>query len=308
MLEAMLGEGKPLTLYGAIRLPKETDRTLPLSLWQRPWERQDAPGIHLRAPLGIDFNAGGQLLFTQAALRIYSPPSTDWQAQNGTFTPMNGYVGRLSIPSANIEVDLSADLEWGVPRAFLYARCEGVTLGKLTQLADLAGTSAISSVLPEPLRAAADALDRLELMDVSLNLRMKNLTPTVEGLTFTVGMPGLVWKVWEDQIVVRNIACRFEVRGTAPQSSLAVTLMGTIEIEGVPISVMARSAGGFSLYAKLEGEQTIPLEKLMKTYAPGVPPPSDLTVKTLTPARSSRTSTARERRRPRSWPTACARA
>lgn len=281
VLEAMLGDGKPLTVYGAIRLPKVTDRTLPLTLWQRPWERPEAPGIHLRAPLGIDFNVGGKLIFNQAALRIYSPPSTDWQEQNGTFTPKHGYAGRLSIPSANIDVDLSADLEWGLPRAFLYARCQGVTLGKLTQLADLAGTSAISSVLPEPLRAAADALNKLELLDVSLSVRRKVQTATVDGLTFTVGMPGLVWKVWEDAIVVRDISCRFEVRGTAPQSTLAVTLMGTVEIEGVPLSVMARSANGFSLYAKLEGAQTIPLEKLMKTYAPGVPPPSDLTVKTL---------------------------
>jgi hypothetical protein len=281
VLEAMLGDGKPLTLYGAIRIPKPTDRTLPLTLWQRPWERPDVPGIFLRAPLGVGFNAGGKLLFNQTALRVFSPTSTDWQSQNDTFKPMHGYVGRLSIPSANIEVDLSADLEWGVPRAFLYARCEGVTLGKLTQLADLAGTDAISAVLPEPLRAAADALNKLELLDVSLNLRAKNLTPTVDGLTFTVGMPGLVWKVWDDQIVVRDISCRFEVRGTAPQSSLAVTLMGTVVIEGVPISVMARSASGFSLYATLDEAQTIPLAKLMKTYVPDVPPPSDLTVKTL---------------------------
>jgi hypothetical protein len=281
VLEATLGEGQALMVHGTLVLPQVTDATPPLLGWERPWDRPDAPGIHLSAPLDLEFNAGGKLRLHQTALRVYSPPSTDWQASHGTFRPLHGYVGRLSIPSANIDLALSADLEWGLPRAFLFARCQGVTLGKLTQLADLAGTEALSAVLPEPLRAAADALDRLELIDVSFNLRSRGAVPVVDGLCFTVGLPGLVWKVWEDQLVVRDISCRFEVLGTAPRSSLAVTLLGTVEIEGVPISVRARGANGFSLFAKLDGGQTVPLAKLMKTYVPGVPPPSDLTVSTL---------------------------
>ena len=92
----LLGEGKPLTLYGAVRIPQATDRTQPLTLWERPWERPDAPGIHLQAPLGIDLNAGGKLIFNQTALRIYSPPSTDWQTQNGTFQPNRPRTGSIS--------------------------------------------------------------------------------------------------------------------------------------------------------------------------------------------------------------------
>jgi enoyl-CoA hydratase/carnithine racemase len=117
------------------------------------------PGIHLQAPLALDFKVGA-LAFEDAALRIYTPPSTDWQQANPSFQPVYGYTGRLSIASAGITLKLSADLEWGLPRAFLYARGDGVTLGKLSQLVDIAGTDALSSAMPDELKSAVDALAR----------------------------------------------------------------------------------------------------------------------------------------------------
>jgi hypothetical protein len=95
-------------------------------------------------------------------------------------------------------------------------------------------------------------------------------------------MPQLSWKVWDNVLEVKSITCRFDVANPfGGKPSVAVQLMGTLEIEGVPISVVARKDKDWALYAKLDGARTIPLTKLMKTYAPGVPPPSDLTVQTL---------------------------
>lgn len=282
LLEHALGDGKPLLAFGPIRVPRPTDRTVGLELWQRPWDRDDAPGITLKAPLDLRLDAGGKLTLDGVALRVYSPPSTDWMDANDSWKPMHGYTATLAIPSAGVRVDLSADLEWNLPRAWLRADCSGVTLGKLAQLVDLAGGGALSKALPQEIQGAADALGKLELLDVALLLAAKDDVPTVAGVAFTVGLTGLTWKVFGDDLVVRDIRARFETGAlAAPGSSLTASLMGTVDIEGVPIEVIARGGAGFSLWARLAGGKTIPLTGLMKRFAPESAPPSELTVKTM---------------------------
>ena len=281
VLESALRAAQPLTLHGPVQLPRTTDLTTGLTRWQRAWDRPDAPGIHLRALLDLDFKVGN-LVFENAALRIYTPPSTDWQSQNPSFRPAQGYTGRLSIPSAGISLDLSSELTWGMPGAFLHARCEGVALGKLTQLVDLAGTDALSSAMPSELKSAVDALEKLELIDLGVSLATGGSSPVVDAVMVTVGMPTLSWQVWDDHLKVENIKCRFRISnpfGGGP-STVGVTLMGTVTIEGVPVSITAERDGGFVLSAKLEG-QPLPLDALMKTYVPGVPAPAPLTVTRL---------------------------
>ena len=274
--------GKALTLYGAIRVPTQTERTLPLEPGQRQWDRPDAPGIHLLAPLDLDFKLG-KASFSEAVLRVYSPPSSEWMQKNNTFRPALGYQAKLSIPSADIEIDLGADLEWGMPEARLYAKCEGITLGKLADLMDIAGTDGLSASLPKELQKAVEALNGLALTFIALDVGLAGTVPTIGGVTFTIGMPDLEWKVWKDHVVVSDIACRFDIDNPFPTTSgvkpsVGVTVMGTVEIEGVPLFISAQSAHGFTLYAKLDGGKTIPLKKLMQRYLPGVPAPSDLTI------------------------------
>ncbi|HEX8697251.1 MAG TPA: hypothetical protein VF815_00305, partial [Myxococcaceae bacterium] len=298
VLEAALDGAKPLMLYGPVRIPKPTERTQALTRWETVWQRPDAPGLLLKAPLSLDFKVGA-LSFQDAALNIYSPLSTEWQSANPTFTPTHGYTGRLSIASAGINVDLSADLEWGLPKAFLFARCKGVTLGKLNQLVDLTGTDGLSSALPDALMGPVDALDRLELIDLGISLTTSGTTPTVNSIAVNVGMPGLVWKIWDDNLQVENLSCRFRVQNPfgGVKSKVAVTLMGTVRIEGVPISIIAERGldKEYTLYGKVDG-LTLPLGTLMKRYVPSVPPPADLTVNhlglTVSPGRFLSMSTA----------------
>ncbi|HZN94756.1 MAG TPA: hypothetical protein VFB81_18705, partial [Myxococcales bacterium] len=208
-----------------------------------------------------------------------SPHSSDWLAENSTFYPRHGYSGRLSIPGAGIEVDLSAELEWGLPRTYLLAECKGVTLKKLAQLVDLVGGADLASSMPRELQPALDKLEKLELMSLGLKVTLLGLKPVVSEIMVTVGMPDLEWKVWDDHLKIDSIACRFQVN-TATRA-VETTVMGTLEIEGVPLSVTATSGAGFSVYAKLDRPQAIPLEALLKKYAPGLPPPSDLVVNSL---------------------------
>ena len=281
VLQATAGTTGPLTLHGPIHLPLPTDRTLPLTRLQRVWDRPDAPGIHLQAPLPLDFTLGA-LSFRQGTFRVYTPLSTDWLAQNRSFQPRHGYTGRLSIPSAGLEVETSIDLLWNSPSALLHAKCEGVTLARLGQLVDLTGSDTLSSLLPEELGKAMDTLGRLELTALQAHLGLVQATPTLQQLRVTLGLPGLVWKVWDEHLKIEGLSCRFDIsRPFSASRSTSILLMGTVRIEGVPVTVCAESDDGFTLFALLEGAQTVPLASLMKTYAPGIPPPSDLTVNTL---------------------------
>ncbi len=283
MLEGTAGATEPHLLSGPIRLPlpEETTPPLQLEVLQRPWDRPEAPGIHLQTPLSFDFKLG-KLSFGQGAFRIYTPTSTEWLAKNPTFEQRHGYTARMSLPGAGIDVEVSADLQWGAPDALLFARCEGVSLQKLAQLADIAGNGALSAALPQELRSAVEALGRLELTDLQCNVVAVNNVPTVQRLALTLGLPGLVWKVWDEHLKVEGLACRFDVANPfTPQASVSVMVMGTLRIEGVPVSIVAESDDGFTLYARLDGAQTISLQQLMKKYTPGVPAPGELTVNTL---------------------------
>ncbi len=273
-----------LALHGAVRLPTKTGRTRALGLFESPWSRPDAPGLHLRAPLDLDFDLGN-LVLEQTALRIYTPPSNEWMAKNSTFSPRHGYSAQLKIPSADIDIALGADLEWNLPRAKLSARGEGVSLSKLTELADLTGRGSLVSRLPKTIQKAVNGLSKLELTYVALDLILAGMKPTLKGVSAEIGMPGLVWKVWDNKLQVTDMACRFDIAnpfGTGgTKRSVDVTVMGTVIIEGVSIAIMATSRSGFTLYARLTDSETIPLKKLLKSYAPKVPAPADLTVDSL---------------------------
>ncbi|MCG8436265.1 MAG: hypothetical protein MJA83_19785, partial [Gammaproteobacteria bacterium] len=291
VLEYALKDDTALNIYGNIRTPLATDITPALKPRERIWNCPVAPGIHLQAPLNLDFNLG-KMRFSDAMLRIYSPPSTHWLQKNTDFQATHGYDGKLEIPSAGIEIDISADLQWGMPEALFYAQCKGVTLGKLEHLLDIAGTDKLLSHLPKDLQKAVAVLDTLELTSVFMDVGLANEIPVLNGVAFTISMPDLNWKIWKNKLVMENISCRFEIddpfgvykpaaSSKSYTPSITVIASGTVEIEGMPVNVTASSADDFTLYASLGKKQSIPLKKLMQSYTPGVPAPSDLTVDSM---------------------------
>lgn len=288
VLEGILHEGGHLTLHGPIRVPKPTDRTVPLQPLELAWDRPDAPGIHLRADLGVSAKLG-KLVFDQALFRIYSPISGDWLSDNDSFRPAHGYAGRLAIPSAGVEVDLGADLQWSVPDAFLYGLFEGVSLGKLAHLLDLTGEGGLSSHLPAALQAPIDALDKLSLERLALSVGAGGGAPEVSYVAVTVGVPDLDWHVWGDHLVVEDLSCIFEIQtsssagaGGQATSPVTVTLCGTLDIEGFPLTLYATKDGGdFIARAVSDRGIGLPLDKLLKAHGPGVPLPTPLNVDKL---------------------------
>lgn len=284
VLEPLISSSlQPMTMYGVLRSPVAGALTTALLGSQAPWDRSDLPGISLQAPLSLQLQVG-RLVLDQVAFRLYTPLSKEWQAANPSFYPAHGYSARLSIPSAGLTVQLSAEHGWNQPEALLTAACQGVTLGKLAHLVDLTGSGSLSSLLPAELSSAADALSQLQLTSLALAVRLDGTTPSIGMVSVGVGLPGLCWKVLGDSLQVQDLGCRFDVPqpGSAGTGAgTVVTLTGTLLIEGVPLKIEARSDHGFSVYAKLGSAQTLPLASLFSRYAPGLPAPGNLSVSSL---------------------------
>lgn len=294
VVESIFGRSEPLTLYGTIQLPLPGQITPPLGPFKYPWDSDNpVPGIMLQASLGVNWDIGA-LKFQKTVFRIYTPVTTDWFRSNPTYPPFIYYTGSLSIPSADIEVDMGIPVEIGGNELLLLGNFHGVSIGKLAGLLDIAGTSDLISQMPDEIKQAGDALGKLELTHASIDMVFDKTNCGILGVSLTIGMPELNWKIWKDHFEIHNIFCRFDIdfgdnlnvipkvnRPISGKSKITVTVYGTLEIETVPCNVYASSAQGFTVYAELAEKQTIPLKQLMQTYVPGIPAPSDLTINVL---------------------------
>ncbi|MFN8491635.1 MAG: hypothetical protein U0350_28815 [Caldilineaceae bacterium] len=286
ILESTLGQTNPLILYGTIHLPKPTDVTLPLKPFQYPWDGScTAPGIHLQAVLGVDIRLQ-QMVLNQTIFRMYSPLSTAWLTTNQTFTPLLAYTGLLTIPSAAISVQMTALMLPGSSDLEFIGNFQGVTVKNLANLLDIAGPSNLNTTLPAPIKSQieslGDTLSDLALTYAAVELELDQSGMAILGTSFIIELP-LHWAVWDDpQILVSKLDAYFAIDDPFHSPVFSVLLMGDCEIEGVPVKICAGDVGGFTVYAELGEAQTIPLKKLMATYAPDVPAPSDLTVDRLT--------------------------
>ena len=286
VLEHIVGDALSIPIYGTIRVAKPTERTIELAPLEHPWDRpaSEVPGIHLKAALGSACQLG-KMSLDKTLFRVYSPTSTEWLAQNPSFQPVHGYTGAILVPSASVEINLGADLQWNMPRAFLYGNVEGVSLKKLDDLLDLAGSDGLTAQLPKELQKGVDALSGLSLMYVAVDLSVAGLVPSVTGVYFKLGFPGMKWNVWGDDLVVEGLSCRFGISdpfgmtsGATLASRISVTVFGTLQIEGFPLSIQASNEDGFTIRARTEERLLLPLDKLLKAHGPGLPSPGPLSI------------------------------
>lgn len=281
IIESLFGNPRPLTLHGAIRIPLETQSTLPLKPFQFPWDAADPiPGILLQGELGVD-QALGRMNLGGIAFRIYTPLTQEWLQKNPSYAPVLGYTGKLSIPSADIAVNVTAPMQIGGSELQLIGQFEGVSVGKLAGMIDIAGTGDLLAQLPEQMQNAGAALGRLQLTHAAVGLSFGQARFEVASAAFTLGLPDFQWHVWDDHFLIEDLSCRFDISQPFGKPEFGVTVLGRCEIEGVPLDVFAGSRDGFTVYAELAERQTLPLERLMRTYAPGVPPPGDLSIDRL---------------------------
>lgn len=276
--------GDPLTLYGTVRIPTPTEAAIPLKPFQYPWDLEAPPaGITLQCDLGLGLTIGGMTL-GDTVFRLYSPITADWTERNPTYKPILAYGGKLSIPSANLEVDVVAPTEPGSRELLLLGSFEGLSIANLAHLADMDGSGDFLTNMPDQIKGLGSAIGQLQLTHAAIDLALPTATGFELGMvSVTIGMPDLKWNVWDGHFEIDSIESRFTVLYpfNKLKRKVEVTVIGSMQIEGVPINVYAGNTDGFTVFAELGEKQTIPLKHLMETYVPGVPAPSDLTIDAL---------------------------
>ncbi len=303
IIETLFAHTAQLTVFGTIRRPRPTETPQQLALqyasslerFQYPWSVVDdfpngLPGILLQVALDIDYTIiNDKLKFRGETLYLYTPLDDSWLLlnTNPNFVPIQAYVGSIELSGTGITVDVVSPIQIGVDELTIIGTFEGVSLHNLSQLVGLTGTGESPlQQLPTEIQNLGDQFGKLELINTRVDIEYATITSVnVSYISFTIGMPELKWHVWDEHFVIDNIYCAFDILYplstiTDPDigRDLRVVVYGRLEIEQVPFAVYASNQDGFTVYAEMAEKQTLPLKKIMEIYAPGVPPPSDLTI------------------------------
>ncbi|HEX7051931.1 MAG TPA: hypothetical protein VF188_17115 [Longimicrobiales bacterium] len=276
MLGSVMPGGGPVRLSGPVVVPTPTQRTPPFEPMadvRFPWQLPaPVPGIHLLADLGIDETLGGALRFHDVGLRIYSPTSQAWADANPTYWPIFTVVGTLEVPSAEISLEIAASNPSSTGLLTLFGIFEGVTVGKLAQLFDLAGGDDLAGYLPDDVQGALDTLDSLSLESIMLQL---GAGLKVHAVAMSVGMRDLDTGVLPG-FTVRRLRTTFNVADPFGKGrGLTVNLGGGFEFLGAPfdVDVAFPEVAGM---ARLAESVTVSLDTLFDELGLPAPPTLDI--------------------------------
>ncbi|MEA2695147.1 MAG: hypothetical protein QOJ16_4534, partial [Acidobacteriota bacterium] len=278
LLGSMVSGGHPVLVYGPIVLPLPTQATLPMPqmpLLKFPWQLPEPiPGIQLTADLGIDQTFGKALRLHNVGLRLYCPPTRAWATANPSFNPILAATAKLVVPSAKLALDMTVlGLTGGSP--MLFGQFEGVTVGALTQLADLAGGTDLVGYLPADLAKAVTALGKLSLLGMTLYL---DNSLSLNAAAVTLGLPGINTQVLPG-LALRQLTVSFSVVSPfGTDRAVSVELGGSATFLGAPFDVVL-ALPEVVASGRLTGSATLPLATL--TQAVGLPAAPALTINEL---------------------------
>lgn len=276
LLLSSLGTAWPVPLHGSIRIPRATDLSAKIPSELYPWEQAEVPGLLLKAPLGTGASFGS-LRLTDPCLYVYSPHDSDWLTDHPFLPPIMACTATLSIPSAAISAQLVGLPQRGLEQFVLTAKLSGVSVGRLADLADLAGADDLLASLPSALQSAIGALSSLALTRIEMTIGSN-----LKSVGFKLGMPDLVWPIWGDQLAATEVECMFSISSPfSAERRLSLTVYGTLLIDGSPLRVFATNDDGFCIYAELAGGANVHLGQLLSRFCPDIGAPADLTVDSI---------------------------
>ncbi len=287
-LAATMDGSTTVTIHGPITLlADDTDIPMPnlatdiAAPIRYPWKlTSPIPGVLLEGKLGVNFKLGS-LTLRDTTLRLFVPLSSTWLLIDDIYQPQTAITGTFALPSADITVDATCDCsDDGLVR--VEGECSGLTIGNLAKLGDLLGGD-VSAALHSSLAGALKPLSSFGLLDVAFVIAAGTGGIDLAWASATVGTQGARWSIWKDVLTVSDIGLRLSAREPfGANRSVGVGVYGKLLVEDTPMTVTASSdSQGFQLAASLDGDATLPLKRLMKTYAPSLTPPSDLTVNRL---------------------------
>lgn len=279
LLGGVISADGSMVLYGPILVPKAGEVTLPPApapIPKQPWQLDTLiPGIHLFADLGVDASLGSALRVHDLGLRIYCPTSQDWASANPSYAQRYAAAAKLEVPSAGLSLDLTAHGLASPRSLMLTGQFQGVRLGKLEQLVDLAGGDDLAQQLPDDVRQGLGALSALSLEAITVGL---GLGLRVESVGISIGMSDLGTKVLPG-LELERLFAHFDItQPFGPARSLAVTLGGSAALFDVPFDATLELPT-VSAMARLTDDVTLPLARLTEHL--GLPAVPDLTVEEL---------------------------
>lgn len=290
MLETLSGQDPAMVLYGTIQLPPIQGATIPplpetpkAYPWNVAWT---VYGISLQGRVGPGHTFGDKLEFQAPTFRLYSPADADWLSHNPSYEPAMALAGTIYAPGAGISDMFTSELLLGVPSVVLTNDFSGVTLNKLAELVDFAGTDSsggdgLLASLPDELKKLGDALGKIELMNATIALSVGLSSGIkVKYCYLTVGLPDAHWETLGG-IRVKDIEATFYILYPfdSSQRSLRVNLSGTLVVEGVPIEI-GTDIPDFYMYGQLVQTESLPLSTF-NAYLPSGAHLTDLEVNEL---------------------------
>lgn len=281
---------KPVPIYGYINI-LANDTELELSglntnvsqIRLYPWEVEDYPvlGIHLMAKLPLAFSLGkGQVEDTY--VRFYSPTHEHLSGPAHCFEALTAITARVTVPSAELAIDLVCDLNNDNPQLNFEGRFEGFSLANLSKLADICGPGGLEAGLPDVFLQALKPLQSLQLSSLGFSLSWFNNALCFEQISLGIEMADLSWDIWPKHIRVSDIGCQFLLHQPFSKSrEIEIRLWGKSIIEGADVDIQAVKRSGQFQFMTVISNTALPLKKLMKSFAPGLPAPANLSVSKL---------------------------
>lgn len=250
-----------------------------------PWrEQSNPPGITLVADLGLQVSISNVLTLQKTQLSVYSPISAAWWQANPSYEPFMALGGQLTIPSADITMDLSSKIPKGLNKLVITDEFTGVSFDKLADLLDIAGTDTLIDLFPQPLKNSINKVEselkKLQLLDAAIAFSSSGAGVTVDYVYLTVGIPDADWTLLDGAFTLDSITAQFFVATPFNHPAPSVTVDAKLTIEGAKVDLEA-GYPGFFVAGTLEEQFTIPLRSFIEKYV-GVAPPADLTINALT--------------------------
>ena len=279
LLGSLLTGGGPVPLYGPIQIPMPAELSLPIPsvpVPRFPWQMPaPVPGINLVADLGVDQRLGDALRFHTVGLRIYTPTSKDWAEDNPSYRTRFAATAKLDLPSAGMTLDLLAAGIDDPNNLLLWGRFEGVSLGRLAQLIDVAGAGDLAASLPDDVQKGLDTVGQLSLQAISLELGPGFF---VQSASVTIGIPDLNTTVVPG-FTVESLSATFDVGDPfGPARSLSVVLGGGAQFASAPFGMYVRLPE-VEATARLRDDVQLPLSGAFSSV--GLPAPPDLRVEQM---------------------------
>jgi len=274
-----------ILLSGPILHEKYVGPVPPIASGVYPWDLDSpVPGILLQAQR-VSSKEILNWKLSDAVFHIYSPVDAVWLWKNSTYEPQLAFSARIPIEKPTVpnpaSMTVTSEVLPGIEELLLSASFSNLNLGKLDDLLHLIGKNdlTVAKNLPADLGKAIsnmeNVLKKISLKEAAVDLMFSPESIHLNYFFGTIaivnpGPNGTRKPIWEPVkgISIEEVDMTFIVMDPFEKSrSLSVTLVGEIDVAGVPI-IFQTDFPDFYMQAELGSRQTIHFREFVSHYTP----------------------------------------